>query len=34
MTVYENINALTGYALATSLIQEDDILYTKKTFRT
>lgn len=29
MTVYENINALTGYALATSLIQEDDIIYTK-----
>lgn len=29
MTVYENINALVGYAITTSLIQEDDIIYTK-----
>lgn len=29
MTVYENINALVGYALTTGLIQEDDIVYTK-----
>ena len=29
MTVYENINALVGYALTTGLIEEDDIIYTK-----
>ena len=29
MTVYENINALVGYALGTGLIEEDDIIYTK-----
>lgn len=29
MTVYENINALVGYALGAGLIEEDDIIYTK-----
>ena len=29
MTVYENINALVGYARTTELIEEDDIIYTK-----
>lgn len=29
MTVYENINALVSYGLLTTLIQEDDIIYTK-----
>lgn len=29
MTVFENINALVAYGLTTSLIEEDDIIYTK-----
>ncbi|HAK69440.1 MAG TPA: UDP-glucose--hexose-1-phosphate uridylyltransferase [Treponema sp.] len=29
MTVYENINALAGYALTTGLIEEDDLIYTQ-----
>ena len=29
MSIYENINALTGYALTAGLIKKDDIVYTK-----
>lgn len=29
MTIYENINALTGYALTAGLIQKDDVIYTR-----
>ena len=29
MTIYENINALTGYALTTGLIEKEDVIYTQ-----
>ena len=29
MTIFENINALTGYGLTTNLITEDDVIYTQ-----